>query len=65
MLKDGRVYGKLLGLNERQLFINDLKMGNRYSLQILPITDQPGAQHLRTGEGMYFFSSDRFLSNKR
>ncbi|CAF2333699.1 unnamed protein product [Rotaria sp. Silwood2] len=50
ILKNGRTIGKSLSVDKRRASINDLEPGNRYSLQVVPITDQPGGIGLRTGE---------------
>lgn len=51
VLKDGRAIGKQLPVDKREMLIGDLDLGNRYSIQILPITDQPGGTLIRLGEG--------------
>lgn len=53
-MKNNRAIGKTLSRDQRTTTINDLDIGNRYSIQILPVTDQPGGTALRTGEGQIF-----------
>ncbi|CAF0725940.1 unnamed protein product [Rotaria sordida] len=50
ILKNGRAIGKSLSTDKRRVSINDLELGNRYSLQVVPISDQPGGTLLHTGE---------------
>lgn len=51
-MKNGRAIGKSVPLDKRRASINDLEIGARYSLQVVPITDQPGGIIFRTGEGL-------------
>lgn len=50
-MKDGRAVGKTLSTDKRSVTIGDLDIGNRYSFQVVPITDQPGGIQLREGDG--------------
>lgn len=50
-MKDGRAVGKTLPTDKRSVTIGNLDIGNRYSFQVVPITDQPGGIHLRDGDG--------------
>ena len=51
LLKNGRAIGKSIPANQRRTSVNDLNVGNRYSFQVVPITDQPGGTAIRSGEG--------------
>ena len=50
-MKDGRAVGKTLSTDKRSVTIGDLDIGNRYSFQVVPITDQPVGIQLREGDG--------------
>ncbi|UJR33951.1 hypothetical protein I4U23_021369 [Adineta vaga] len=50
ILKDGRSIGKALPVNKRRTSIHELDEGNRYAIQVVPITDQPGGILFRKGE---------------
>ena len=50
-MKDDRAIGKTLSRDQRFATITGLELGNRYSIQVLPLTNQPGGTPLRTGEG--------------
>ena len=50
-MSNGRSIGKALPVDRRRASINDLEPGQRYSLQVVPITDQPGGVLFRKGEG--------------
>jgi hypothetical protein len=51
ILKNGRAIGKSIPVDKRRASIHDLELGNRYSLQVVPITNQPDGTLFRTGEG--------------
>jgi hypothetical protein len=38
-------------IDKRRASIHDLEIGNRYSLQVVPITNQFGGTLFQTGEG--------------
>ncbi|CAF1469981.1 unnamed protein product, partial [Adineta ricciae] len=50
ILNNGRSIGKALPVDRRRASISDLEPGQRYSLQVVPITDQPGGVLFRKGE---------------
>ncbi|CAM4854988.1 unnamed protein product [Rotaria socialis] len=56
ILKNGRSLGKSLSTDKQRVLINDLEIGNRYSFQVVPITNQPGGILLRKGDE---YDSDR------
>ncbi|CAF4237631.1 unnamed protein product [Rotaria socialis] len=50
ILKNGRAISKTIPIDKRRASIHDLDIGNRYSLQIVPITNQLGCNPFQLGE---------------
>ncbi|CAF0740560.1 unnamed protein product, partial [Didymodactylos carnosus] len=50
ILKNGKAIGKQLPIEKNRASITDLEVGNRYSLQVVPLTDHPSGNAFRIGE---------------
>ncbi|CAF1293197.1 unnamed protein product [Rotaria sordida] len=50
ILKNGRAIGPSIPIDKRRTSIHDLEVGNRYSLQVVPLTNQSGGTLFQTGE---------------